>query len=455
MLELTALMFYLQIRRLPHNQYTNKMLAQWFLGTSLLACLVTLFSAPISLNAAQGRWQGLFFHPNFLGIFTVCMLAIAPELKTRWKIVGLAMILMSGSRLAIVLLFALLLIRRQWINTLIILILGVIWLSWKTHNYPVEKWRLTGSTSFEMRAAIYSGSLKTILMNPFGTGPGIFGPKAHETMPQKFHELFPDPKKHSVYKAHNSILEWSVESGWLIPLLFVAGSLGLLLISPSNSNIALMLLLLGSMLSVIANYPAGLIILTYLTAISIPKQASLTIRSVPSQPPLIATRMLAVLIRLIIPLLIGIFMILYGYLNLQAHRRLPQIINDLNQGEIHNAWIKLNKQLDNPCLQLQSLYYYFRIASLADNHQDILAFFEKTFPAWVDISYQLSLIELQKDNLEAALNYIEKSIDYHPLWKDNYILKSSILHKMNRITEALEADRRASDLNQYKEHFRN
>lgn len=456
--ELTALTFYLQIRRIKHNQYSFDLIARWFLGSSLLICLASYFAPPISLNSEQGRWQAMFFHPNFLGIFTVCILTISPKLKLGWKVSSVIMILLSGSRIALILLILLLLIRRYWLTCLGVIVIGILFLVWRTTHYPVENFRIKGVQSLEMRKEIYSGSIRTILHNPLGTGPQIFGPKVHQHLSPEFHKLFPDPLEHSIYKAHNSILEWTAESGWTIPFLFCIAFVALVMAPKSNPKTSVILLLLGSLVSVILNYPSGLIILTYLLAISIPDQ-SFSSSNIDVEPANATTlqviKPFSIVIRMVIPFLVGVFLFLYGILNLHTHIVLPKIIDDLNKGQIKDAWVKLDKRLDLPQLQLELLYYYFRISTLAGVSNDVVDFFGQHFPAWVDISYQISLLNLQNGKLDLALKYVEQSIDFHPFWPQNYILKANILEKLNLKKEALTAYEQAKKLKSYGNNFRN
>lgn len=453
--ELTILTFYLQIRRLKSNQYSLDLIARWFLGTSLIICLASYFAPPISLNSEQGRWQAMFFHPNFLGMFTVCILTISPKLKLGWKVSGVIMILLSGSRIALILLILLLLIRRYWLTCLGIIVIGILFLAWRTTHYPVESFRIKGTQALEMRKEIYAGSVRTILHNPYGTGPQIFGPKVHQYLSPKFHKLFPNPIEHSIYKAHSSLLEWTAESGWIIPLLFLSGCITLLMIPSSTSRTSTILLLIGSLVSVILNYPSGLILLTYLLAISISNQSNSHSNVAEDKAIYQGIKPLSIVIRMLFPLLFGIFIFLYGILNLRMHIVLPQIIDDLNSGEVESAWVKLDKQLDLPQLQLNLLYYYFRISTLAGRNNDVINYFTKHFPAWVDISYQVSLVNLQNGKLDLALKYIEQSIDFHPFWPQNYLLKATILNRLNLKNEALQAFEKAKKLQSYGRNFRN
>ena len=160
---------------------------------------------PISANADQGRWQALFFHPNFLGIFSVIILALVPELRLRWKISGVVLVLLSGSRLALGLLIILTMMRSNFKVVLSVSIIGLLFLGSRAVYNPVESFRLTGTDAFQMRSQIYQGTLETIKANPLGTGPGLFGPKVHQYLTTQFNEFFPDPSKHSIYKAHNSL----------------------------------------------------------------------------------------------------------------------------------------------------------------------------------------------------------------------------------------------------------
>ena len=451
--ELSTLLFYFQIRRLNLTNYFNNVLASYFLGSCLLICLISIFIPPISANAAQGRWQALFFHPNFLGIFSVTMLAVAPRIKFRWKISGVVLVLLSGSRLALGLLVILMIIRTNIKAVLSVSIIGFLLLGWRAMHNPVESFRLTGIEAFQMRSQIYQGTLEAIKNNPLGTGPGIFGPRVHEYLTIKFNQLFPDPTKHSVFKAHNSLLEWTAESGWLMGILLLIAVFFLIKLPHSQVKLSLCLLFLGSTLSVIINYPSGLIILAYLLAIAAPNNTNQTTMSSTNQA-LVKNNLGAIIVRLVSPALAGTAMLYYGVLNFQSQLTIPRVINHLSEGRIYPAWLKLRQESSIPALQLENLYYQFRISLLAGKKTPEVIFFENNLSAWVDVSYQLSLLFLEKKKYQKALFFIEKSIDYHPLWAKNYFLKADILQKMKRTKQAKEAFNKAKKLDRYNTNFR-
>ncbi len=451
--ELSTVLFYFQIRRLQLSSHFNNILASYFLGSCLLICLISVITPPISANAEQGRWQALFFHPNFLGIFSIAILALAPKLKLRWKLSGVILVLLSGSRLALGLLIALVAIRGNLKSVLSITFIGLLLLGWRAVNNPVESFRLAGMEAFEMRSHIYQGALKTILNNPLGTGPGVFGPKVHENLSMEFHQLFPNPNKHSIYKAHNTFLEWTAESGWLMGI-FLLITIGFLLKVPASSaKLSLGLLILGSLFSVIINYPSGLIMLSYLLAITVTKNNKQS-KSNTLNSTNINTNLGAIIVRFIIPCLVGVAIIYYASLNFQAHLAMPKIINDLNKGAVYPAWSKLTQRFVNPPLHLENLYYQFRISLLAGEESSLVSFFEKYLPAWVDVSYQLSLLYLERQQPDKALQCIERSIDYHPLWPDNYYLKASILKQLKLTKQAETALEQAGNLSLYDANFR-
>ena len=451
--ELSTLLFYFQIRRLNLNNYFNNIFARYFLGSCLLICIISLLLPPITANAVQGRFQALFFHPNFLGIFGVVTLALAPKLELRWKLSGIILVLLSGSRIALGLLIALVAIRGNLKSVLSITFMGFLLLGLRATYDPVESFRLTGTESFEMRNHIYQGALKTILNNPLGTGPGVFGPKVHENLSMEFHQLFPDPQKHSIYKAHNTFLEWTAESGWLMGILLLITISFLLKMPSSSAKLSLGLLIVGSLFSVIINYPSGLIMLSYLLAVTVTKNnkqsKSNTLNSIG-----IKTNPGAIIVRFISPCLVGVAIIYYASVNFQAHLAMPKIINDLNKGAVYPAWSKLTQRFVNPPLHLENLYYQFRISLLAGEESSLVSFFEKHLPAWVDVSYQLSLLFLERQQPVKALQCVERSIDYHPLWPANYYLKASILKQLELTKQAETALEKAKKLSLYDANFR-
>lgn len=453
MFELSILLFYLQIRRLRLSDHFNNTLASYFIGSCLLICLLSPFAAPISANAEQGRWQALFFHPNFLGIFSVIMLALAPKIKLHWQLSGIALVLMSGSRVALGLLLILMILRLNFKAVFSISVIGILLLGWRASHHPVESFRLTGTEAIEMRSEIYQGTLKTIRDNPLGTGPGIFGPKVHEHLGMRFHELFPDPHKHSIYKAHNSFLEWSAESGILITLLLICLIFLITKIPSNNSKTALSLLFLGSMVSVVLNYPSGLILATFLLASTIQK-------SLPKGKELIGleserkSELTSLLVRFLSPAILGSVFIAYSFVVMQAHNSLPKVIKSLEKGMIDLAYLELEKHKSNPCLELEKLYYQFRITQLLANNDQITNFFRENFAAWVDVSYQLSLMHLQQGQTNLALKHVERSIDFHPLWPKNYHLKALILKRLGHHSRSQKAKQTALKLETYKINFR-
>lgn len=451
-LELTALLFYFQIRRLKINIHFKNFLASHFLGSCLIICIISIFTPAISVNAEQGRWQALFFHPNFLGIFSVAILAMAPSIKFRWKITSVILVLLSGSRLALGLLIILMIIRSNIKAVLSISVLGFLLLGWRAMHNPVESFRLSGTESFQMRSQIYQGALETIKNNPLGTGPGIFGPRVHEYLSIKFNELFPDPSKHSMYKAHNSLLEWTAESGWLMALILIISIFFLLTLPNNQLKLSICLLSLASAFSVIINYSSGLIIFTFLLAIAIPMNLNqiynLDLDTVKSSFG-------AIMVRLVSPILVGVALLLYGYFNFQAQLSIPRVIKHLSDGRIYPAWSELGQKSVIPALHLENLYYQFRITTLAGEKTPLVNFFEKNFYSWVDVSFQLSLLALQNKEYERALYFIEKSIDFHPFWSKNYFLKADILVKMKLNNQAREALSKAKKLDNYEANFRN
>ena len=221
----------------------------------------------------------------------------------------------------------------------------------------------------------------------------------------------------------------------------------------SQVKLSLCLLFLGSTLSVIINYPSGLIILAYLLAIAAPKNTNQTKMSSTNQA-LVKNNLGAIIVRLISPALAGTAMLYYGVLNFQSQLTIPRVINHLSEGRIYPAWLKLKQESSIPALKLENLYYQFRISLLAGKKTPEVTFFENNLSAWVDVSYQLSLLFLEKKKYQKALFFIEKSIDYHPLWAKNYFLKADILQKMKRTEPAKEALNKAKKLDRYNTNFR-
>ena len=221
---------------------------------------------------------------------------------------------------------------------------------------------------------------------------------------------------------------------------------------PNNQlKLSLCLLSIASVFSVIINYPSGLIIFTLLLAIVIPAN--------PNQNQIYSSDSNKLEWYWCIsdtfnhPHIVGMLS-LYGYLNFQAQLGIPRIINHLSEGQIYPAWSELKQKSFIPALQLENLYYQFRITTLAGKKTPLVNFFEKNLSSWVDVSFQLSLLSLQKREYERALYFIEKSIDYHPLWSKNYFLKADILTKMRRRNEAKDALEKAKKLDSYDVNFR-
>ena len=105
------------------------------------------------------------------------------------------------------------------------------------------------------------------------------------------------------------------------------------------------------MVSVILNYPSGLILATYLLAHTIQKPfySNQELVELESERESETT---SLIVRFLSPFILGSVFITYSFLVLQSHNSLPKVIRNLEKGMIDIAYLELDKQKSNPCLPL-------------------------------------------------------------------------------------------------------
>jgi hypothetical protein len=277
--ETSLLLFYLLLRREPPTKLWVTRLAQGLIFSQSLVMVLQLVAFPWVSPLADGRVSAQYFHPNVLGILTVALLAYlcsnprlcGSHLTGINRVVfglGVLIVLFSGSRNALLALVALCIFLKPLKWKLILLPLVCLPLIWWARSvaHPIESYRASVLTQIEIRRAVMASTLKGILEHPLGVGAGLFAARIHPYITNSLHSFFPNPRRHSLNKAHNFILELVFESGWLMLPCLLFGFFLIIQMPFSGPKSAILILLFCSLFSVFLNYPTGQIFLTLFLA---------------------------------------------------------------------------------------------------------------------------------------------------------------------------------------------
>lgn len=268
MWECSLLLFYLLMRsECPTLSWWNQTCTGLLISLSTCA-LLQLLGIPMVREVTDGRLNSSLFHPNVLGLLTVSLGAFlfSMNLSKPRKVLSalgvMFLVLGSGSRNALFwmlcALFYLRPIKRTWLILIILLI--PTWQFMRISKHPAEEYRSRMMEHFSIRAEVYKSTWNALVNNPLGMGAGQYSTRIHPHITTKLHEYFPNPLIQSLQKAHNLILETICESGWILGLWWII-ALGIFWKIPlSPHKAAVWFLGLGSMFSIILNYPDGQII---------------------------------------------------------------------------------------------------------------------------------------------------------------------------------------------------
>lgn len=274
MWEFSLLLFYLLLRTEAPGLAWLKRSSIYLLISLTICSLLQLSHIPFLREMTDGRLNANLFHPNVLGLFAVALGAVIFHQKASSfqnkasAICAIFLVLGSASRNALFwLLCALFFLRplqRRWLILLVLIVPS--WQFLRMAKHPAEEYRSRIIEHFTIRSEVFKSSLNGILKQPLGVGPGQFSSKIHPHVNLALHSFFPNPLNQSLQKAHNLILETTFESGWIMFLWWLFAIYFFSKLKPSPPKTAALLLGLGSMLSVILNYPDGQILFIFLIA---------------------------------------------------------------------------------------------------------------------------------------------------------------------------------------------
>ena len=274
LIEGALLSFFIYLRRIKPGKDWYVLLCQILIVTTSLVLCAQAIGVEWVRELTQGRYNGNFFHPNVMGLCLaatlLCYYKEAPKAGPKILIclLGLACVFLSASKNALACLLILGALSARKKLPAILLALAILALAlWKIgQSNDLEGFRNQPRHALKIRLAVFQTCLEAVKKNPFGKGPGSFAYKVHPYIAPSLHSYFPNPMRHSLNKAHNFVLEYLFETGWLIlPLLAVLGTI-LFTQHVSGPSLACMLLLLSGLFSINLNYPTGQILLTLFAA---------------------------------------------------------------------------------------------------------------------------------------------------------------------------------------------
>ncbi|MCJ8345666.1 hypothetical protein MJH12_09000, partial [bacterium] len=213
------------------------------------------------------RFDANFFHPNVLGILFCAILIYFHENKEKHKLyylLSIILLLFSFSKTGYIIYCAYLLIKFfSSKKHLCFILFAYFFFSWNNQN-TLSKFRNQIGQAIQIKTEIYQATFKGIGQQPLGHGTGLYAYKVQQYLSNSFQKLFPNPNHHSLYRAHNLVLEYSFESGLLMMLLLFY-SIFYLSSFPSNPiKSCLIFLTLASLFSMHLNYPESQIFFVFL-----------------------------------------------------------------------------------------------------------------------------------------------------------------------------------------------
>lgn len=272
--------FYLQIRILRLDTKTLDLCLK-ALTTSSFCMLILQALEIVKPLQDTNRFDANYFHPNVLGI-TFCSILIyfhsKKEKNSFLYVIAIILLLSSFSKTAYIVYCSFLLVRllpnkklglafclSTFIKTISFLIFTYAFFSFNNQD-TLSKFRNQLSQALTIKGLIYNASIKGLTAKPQGHGTGLYSYKIQQFLPNEFHQLYPNPNHHTLYKAHNFLLENAFESGvWVFCLLLYA-LLYLLSVEKCPIKYCLLSLSFTSVFSVHLNYPESQILFLLLLA---------------------------------------------------------------------------------------------------------------------------------------------------------------------------------------------
>jgi tetratricopeptide (TPR) repeat protein len=255
----------------------------------------------------------------------------------------------------------------------------------------------------------------------------------------------PNPAKNSLHNAHNTVLHYVCESGWLIliPMIMFAGYC--ILDFHRRRSLSILVLVGTSLVDVHLQQFSSQILLIYLLATH--QQGPLQIPTIPiTLQPLFLPA--ALTLGIMAPLMLH-QQIYAGFL--KSTLMSSQDIQDLKK---YRETLEFNPW-PIPVLKVQ----YLKLGSLIEEgHYDrALAGalkLHQLFSGYYLMEHIIGRLYLLKQEPELALIWVEKAIDLHPMEEENYLLLSEIYITMGEVKKADDAMKQYLSLGLRNQNFR-
>ncbi|MBW7876380.1 MAG: O-antigen ligase family protein [Candidatus Cloacimonetes bacterium] len=388
----------------------------------------------------QGRYSAQFFHPNLQGIYACACLCILWDFKPKTRgIFTLALVLtiisvyLCQSRTAFLgLTLVLIGYSSNKVRAGLVLLLPLILGLWFYNSGDMmEKFRMNFSIAFEIKWSVYESTGAAIKANPLGLGTGLFPERINAYLSDSFHYWLPNPAQNSLHNAHNSILHYVCESGWImLTCIFLAGYL-ILQKFRENGSFVLILFVLTALFDVHLQQFTSQLFFILLLAIYQDKPLNLNLLST----------FQTFLLPLILILCISAPLILHQQIYARFLKSALVSSKSINDLQTYREILNFNPW-PLPSLKVE----YLKLGSLIEegsyNHAlDLGMRLNQLFPGYYLLEHMIGRLYLLKGKPESALIWAEKAIDLHPMEEDNYLLLSeaySALDESKKASDALE-----------------
>ncbi|PCJ17906.1 MAG: hypothetical protein COB02_12630 [Candidatus Cloacimonadota bacterium] len=268
--EFFLLLFYLQLRILKIDLKTIDSIIKALCFSCFTIFLLQALSIVKPLIFTN-RFDANFFHPNILGIIFCSFLIYfhsSCEKQIKYYFIAIILLLVSFSKVAYFIYFTYLLVKYRFHLKIILFIFFAYCFFTFNNQDSLNKFRNNLQRSLQIKSHIYKASLNAIYQKPLGYGTGLYAYKIQKFLPDSFHLIFPNPNHHTLYKAHNFILELTFESGLFMLIFLLYSIIYLLSFQKSPIKNTLFVLVIASMTSMHLNYPESqilfLLLLSYL-----------------------------------------------------------------------------------------------------------------------------------------------------------------------------------------------
>jgi hypothetical protein len=469
----SLLLFWWLLRSNPPTKEWFNFICKGLIISCFVTALMQLLALPFIKPMVENRISAQFFHPNVFGILCAALglralfwqekksscYSVAQERKIYfWFTPAFISMVFSGSKGAFFAFFlgaAFFCRQSRKILPLLTILLLIAFIP-RLLLSPVERYRNAPGTAMT-RIAGFKSTLKGIVDNPFGAGPGLFHLKIHPYVTHEFHKFFPHPALHSLNKAHNWPLEIIFESG-LLMLPFLLFALWACYRSPAEPNkIMLFTFFIGSLYCVHLNYPLSQIIFTLflINPEAEPKASD-------ASPPIKTGNVFY--LRLLFCTALSTLLFWYGAAYFQAQKDFKNLQNLLKNEErnpetgleIQSLFIKKTNSMF-PVLRLETLYFHFLFLTENENYtaaEKLGRFLQQRFPGYYLLEHYLALNCLIQGKIDDAAYFIEKAIDYHPLDEGNYLLATEIYRQKNDDSTREKALKIYHELKKRNQNFR-